>query len=68
MYGALGSSQSLLPLMAIAQTVTAIGRADIMTTKGIAEKMFPDAKVVYGMCAKPCWLLFLYDGKRVLGF
>jgi DNA polymerase delta subunit 1 len=48
MYGALGSSQSMLPLMEIAATVTAIGRNDILTSKGIAERLYPDAKVVYG--------------------
>ena len=47
-YGALGSSQSMLPLMQIAETVTAIGRNDIMTVKALAERMFPDGKVVYG--------------------
>jgi DNA polymerase elongation subunit (family B) len=48
MYGALGSSQSLLPLMEIAQTVTAIGRNDIKKVKGMAERLFPSAQVVYG--------------------
>ena len=47
-YGALGSSQSMLPLMQIAATVTAIGRNDILTSKGIAERLFPDARVIYG--------------------
>jgi DNA polymerase delta subunit 1 len=48
MYGALGSEQSLLPLMAIAETVTAIGRRDIKCVKQMAETLFPDAVVVYG--------------------
>ena len=49
MYGALGSELSLIPLMAIAETVTAIGRMDIMLVKKTAEKMYPDALVVYGV-------------------
>ena len=48
MYGALGSTQSLLPLLAVAETVTAIGREDIKKVKGLAEKMYSDALVVYG--------------------
>ena len=48
MYGALGSELSLIPLMAIAGTVTAIGRMDIMLVKKTAERMYPDALVVYG--------------------
>jgi DNA polymerase delta subunit 1 len=48
MYGSLGSTQSLLPLMEIAQTVTAIGRNDIKNVKAMAEGMFPDAQDVYG--------------------
>lgn len=47
-YGALGSALSLVPLMAIAETVTAIGRQDIMLVKKTAEEMFPEALVVYG--------------------
>ena len=48
MYGALGSSQSLLPLLAVAETVTAIGRSDIKDVKRLAEEMYSDALVVYG--------------------
>jgi DNA polymerase delta subunit 1 len=48
MYGALGSTQSLLPLLAVAETVTAIGRNDIRNVKRLAEEMYPDALVVYG--------------------
>ena len=48
MYGALGSTQSMLPLLAVAETVTAIGRGDIRTVKSLAETMYPDALVVYG--------------------
>lgn len=47
-YGALGSALSLVPLVAIAETVTAIGRMDIMTVKKTAETMFPNSIVVYG--------------------
>jgi DNA polymerase delta subunit 1 len=47
-YGALGSSLSLLPLLAIAESVTAIGRADILMVKRLAEEMFPNGQVVYG--------------------
>jgi DNA polymerase elongation subunit (family B) len=47
-YGALGSKLSLVPLMAIAESVTAVGRLDIMLVKSTAEAMFPDALVVYG--------------------
>ena len=47
-YGALGSALSLVPLMAIAESVTAMGRDDIMLVKKTAETMFPHALVVYG--------------------
>ena len=47
-YGALGSSLSLLPLLAIAESVTALGRRDILAVKRMAESMFPDGRVVYG--------------------
>jgi DNA polymerase elongation subunit (family B) len=47
-YGALGSTLSLLPLLAIAESVTAIGRIDILMVKRMAEEMFPDGQVVYG--------------------
>ncbi len=47
-YGALGSTLSLLPLLAIAESVTAIGRMDIMMVKRLAEEMYPDGEVVYG--------------------
>ena len=39
-YGALGCSFALLPLMAIAETVTAVGRRDIATVQQIAEDLF----------------------------
>ena len=48
MYGAMGSRQSLIPLLEVAETVTAIGRNDIKNVKRIAEEMYPDALVVYG--------------------
>ena len=47
-YGALGSTLSLLPLLAIAESVTALGRQDIMMVKKLAEEMYPDGVVVYG--------------------
>jgi DNA polymerase elongation subunit (family B) len=47
-YGALGSTLSLLPLLAIAESVTAIGRIDILMVKRMAEAMFPEGQVVYG--------------------
>jgi DNA polymerase elongation subunit (family B) len=34
--------------MAIAESVTAMGRLDIMQVKSTAETMFPNALVVYG--------------------
>lgn len=39
-YGALGCSFALLPLMAIAETVTAVGRRDIAKVQEIAEGLF----------------------------
>ena len=48
MYGALGSSLSLLPLTQIAESVTAMGRHDLLTVKRIALETYPDAEVVYG--------------------
>ena len=47
-YGTLGSTLSFLPLMAIAEAVTALGRADILMVKRMAEEMYPDGLVVYG--------------------
>jgi DNA polymerase delta subunit 1 len=44
-YGALGSTLSLLPLLAVAESVTALGRRDIEMVKGLAEQ---DGIVVYG--------------------
>ena len=48
MYGALGSALSLLPLTQIAESVTAMGRHDLLTVKRIALEAYPDAAVVYG--------------------
>jgi DNA polymerase delta subunit 1 len=48
MYGALASPLSLLPLMQIAESVTALGRLDLLRVKAIAETMYPDCLVVYG--------------------
>jgi len=47
-YGGMGSEQSILPFLAVAETVTAIGRNDIKDVKRLAEEMYPDALVVYG--------------------
>ena len=47
-YGTLGSTLSFLPLMAIAEAITALGRADILMVKRMAEEMYPDGLVVYG--------------------
>ena len=47
-YGGMGSEQSMLPILAVAETVTAIGRNDIKDVKRLAEEMYPDALVVYG--------------------
>jgi DNA polymerase delta subunit 1 len=48
MYGALASSVAMLPLMEIAESVTALGRLDLLRVKTIAEEMYPDCLVVYG--------------------
>jgi DNA polymerase delta subunit 1 len=54
-YGALGCRNALIPLRAIAETTTGLGRKDIQRVKEIAETMFTkgngyagDAKVVCG--------------------
>ena len=44
-YGALGSTLALLPLLAVAESVTALGRRDIEMVKGVAAR---DGRVVYG--------------------
>jgi DNA polymerase delta subunit 1 len=47
-YGFTGASKGMLPLLAIASTVTWRGREMIDETKNYVEKNFPGAKVRYG--------------------
>ena len=47
-YGAMGSELSLMFLMALAASVTALGRRDIRTVMDTAKRMFPKALLVYG--------------------
>ena len=47
-YGFFGSDLSILSIKALAESVTAVGRNDIMIVKGMAEKMYPEGLVVYG--------------------
>jgi len=47
-YGFTGASKGMLPLVAIASTVTMRGRQMIETTKNYVEAHFPGAKVRYG--------------------
>jgi DNA polymerase delta subunit 1 len=47
-YGFTGASKGMLPLLAIASTVTWRGREMIEETKNYVEKNFPGAKVRYG--------------------
>ena len=47
-YGFTGASKGMLPLVAIASTVTMRGRQMIETTKNYVEANFPGAKVRYG--------------------
>jgi len=48
MYGFTGASKGMLPLVAIASTVTMRGRQMIEETKNYVEANFPGAKVRYG--------------------
>jgi DNA polymerase delta subunit 1 len=48
MYGFTGASKGMLPLVAIASTVTMRGRQMIEETKNYVEDHFPGAKVRYG--------------------
>ena len=48
MYGFTGASKGMLPLVAIASTVTMRGRQMIEETKNYVEAHFPGAKVRYG--------------------
>ena len=52
-YGFTGASKGMLPLLAIASTVTWRGREMIEETKNYVEKNFPGAKVRYGDSVMP---------------
>jgi len=52
-YGFTGASKGMLPLMAIASTVTMRGRQMIEETKNYVEENFPGAKVRYGDSVMP---------------
>ena len=52
-YGFTGASKGMLPLLAIASTVTFRGRGMIEETKNYVEKNFPGAKVRYGDSVMP---------------
>jgi len=53
MYGFTGASKGMLPLVAIASTVTMRGRQMIEQTKNYVEANFPGAKVRYGDSVMP---------------
>jgi DNA polymerase delta subunit 1 len=53
MYGFTGASKGMLPLVAIASTVTMRGRQMIEETKNYVEANFPGAKVRYGDSVMP---------------
>ena len=53
MYGFTGASKGMLPLVAIASTVTMRGRQMIEETKNYVESNFPGAKVRYGDSVMP---------------
>ena len=48
MYGVLGSKVSFLPLKAMAETITGVGRQDLENAKRIAEGMYSGCSVIYG--------------------
>jgi len=52
-YGFTGASKGMLPLVAIASTVTMRGRQMIEETKNYVEEHFPGAKVRYGDSVMP---------------
>ena len=52
-YGFTGASKGMLPLLAIASTVTMRGRQMIEETKNYVEEHFPGAKVRYGDSVMP---------------
>ena len=47
-YGFLGATKGMLPLVYIAASVTSIGRSMIQKTKGLVESLVPGSRVVYG--------------------
>lgn len=47
-YGFLGATRGMLPLVHIAASVTATGRAMIQRTKHLVETMVPGSRVIYG--------------------
>lgn len=47
-YGFLGATKGMLPIVPIAASVTAIGRGMIQKTKHLAETLVPGSEVVYG--------------------
>ena len=53
-YGALGCRNALIPLRAIAETTTGLGRKDIQRVKEIAESMFTTAKGFAGNAKVVC--------------
>lgn len=47
-YGFLGATRGMLPIVYIAASVTATGRAMIQQTKHLVEAMVPGSRVIYG--------------------
>lgn len=47
-YGFLGATKGMLPIVPIAASVTATGRAMIKQTKALVEEMVPGSRVIYG--------------------
>lgn len=47
-YGFLGATRGMLPIVYIAASVTATGRAMIQETKRLVESMVPGSRVIYG--------------------
>lgn len=47
-YGFLGATKGMLPIVPIAASVTATGRGMIKHTKDLVEKLVPGSRVVYG--------------------
>jgi DNA polymerase family B len=64
-YGFTGASKGMLPLLAIASTVTFRGRQMIEETKNYVEKNFPGAKVRYGDSVSGSTPILVRRGGRV---